>query len=98
MAVLVVWHDVELFAPIGGVTVADEPELLEDVERSVDGRRDRGRVDVAAAIDELAAGDVAVGAGEDLDEGPSLGRPAQSTLAETIPNRRPGDGGDRHAG
>src|SRR5260221_14768959 len=31
MAVLVVRHDVELFAAIGSVTVADEPELLEDV-------------------------------------------------------------------
>src|SRR5207237_8773127 len=38
MAVLVVRHDVELLATVGGMAVADEAELLEDVERSVGGR------------------------------------------------------------
>ncbi len=83
-------QDVELLAPIGGVAVAEQTELLEDVERPIDGRRDRARIDLAAALDELGAGHVTVGPGEDLDEGPSLGRPTKPARPQTIPDTRPG--------
>ena len=75
--------------PVGCVAVADEADLLEHVERSVDGRRDRRRVDRAAALDELGAGHVAVGLGQHLEERPTLWRPAQAPLMERLADRRP---------
>ncbi len=91
-----VGQDVELLAAVGGVAVAEQAELLEDVERPIHGRRDRARVDLAAALDELGAGDVTVGPGEDLDQGPALGRPAQAARPQTIPDTGPwGIGGGR---
>ena len=80
VAVLVVGEDVELLATVGAVAVADEAELLEDVERPVDGRGDCRRVEISAAIDELAARDVTRRLREDLDERPPLRRPAQAAL------------------
>src|ERR1051325_9309100 len=55
VAVLHRRHDVKLFAPIGAVAVADEAEPFEDVERPIDGRGDRLRVDLAAPLDQLGA-------------------------------------------
>jgi hypothetical protein len=52
--------DVELLAPVGAVAVAEQAEPFEDVERAIDGRRDRRRVDLPAALDELGPRDVAV--------------------------------------
>ena len=46
-------QDVELLAAVGAVAVAQQAELLEDVERSIDGRGDRPGVDRPAALDEL---------------------------------------------
>jgi len=85
-------QDVELLAPIGSMAVADHAELLEDVERSVDGRRDRVRIARATTVDELRPGDVAVDLGQHLDEDPPLGRPAQSLGTKLI-----GDAGPRAA-
>ena len=53
-------QDVELLPPVGGMAVDEQPELLEDVERPVDGRGDRARVDLAAALDQLGTRDVAI--------------------------------------
>ncbi len=72
-----------------------EAELLEDVKRAVDGRRDGRRVDLAAALDQLRAGHVAVGPRQDLDERPSLRRPAQPAGAQPIADIRPGGGRGR---
>src|SRR3954452_13255127 len=47
-----------LLAPVGGVAVSEIPELLEDVERTVDRRGRRIRIAGAAAVDELGRGDV----------------------------------------
>jgi hypothetical protein len=72
-------EDVELFAAVRAVSVADEPELLEHVQRPVDGRRDRRRVDFSTAFQELAAGHVAALGGhprQHLDEEEPLWRPA----------------------
>ena len=82
-------QDVELLAPVGPVAVADQPELLEDVEGPVDRRRRRLRVDLAAALDELAAGDVPVRPRQDVDERPALRRPAQTALVEALAEVRP---------
>ena len=54
-------QDMELLATVHAVAVADEPQGLENVERSIDGGRRRRRVDLTAALDQLGAGDVAVG-------------------------------------
>ena len=77
-------QDVELLAAVGAMAVADQTELLENVQRPVDRRRRRLRVDLAAALDELAAGDMAVGLRQDVDERPALGRPPQAALMETL--------------
>lgn len=82
--------DMELLATIGAVTVPHQAELLEDVERAIDRRRDAGRVAGAAALHEIGAGDVAVGLGEHLDHRSSLRRPAQAAFAQAIADGVPG--------
>src|SRR5512143_1366233 len=74
--------DVELLAPLASVAVADEPDLLEHVERPVHGRRGRRRVDRPAALDQVRARDVAVNSGQDLEQDAPLRRPAQPARAE----------------
>ena len=68
VAVLGRRQDVKLLPPVRAVTMAQDAQLFQDVERSVDGRGDRVRVELAAALDQLHAGDVAVGPRQDLDE------------------------------
>jgi hypothetical protein len=75
-------EDVVLLATRGTVAVADDPELLENVQRPVDRRGDRGRVALPAALHQLGAGDVALGLRQDLDERAALGRPAEPAVAE----------------
>ena len=53
-------QDVELLAAVRGMAVAHQPEVLQDVEGAIDGRGDRGRIEVAAPVDELAACHVTV--------------------------------------
>ena len=77
-------QDVELLAAVGAVAVAEDAELLEDVERPVDGRGDRVRVELPAALDQLGAGHMAVGPRQDLDEDASLRRPAQAARAQPV--------------
>ena len=77
-------EDVEFLAAIGAVAVADDPELLEDVERPLDGRGDGVRRKRATAFDELRAGDVAIDLGEHLDEDPTLRGPAQAAGTELV--------------
>jgi hypothetical protein len=74
-------QDVELLATVCPVAVTDDAELLENVERPIDGRWDRVRIEGPAAIDQLRAGHVAVGVGKYLDEDPPLRGPAQTTGA-----------------
>jgi len=92
MPMLVAWPDVELLPPIGPVPVADEPELLEDVERPVDGGRDGRRVDRTAALDQLGAGDVAIRLGEHVDHRPALRCPAHPSRPEAVRHGGPGVG------
>jgi hypothetical protein len=53
-------QDVELLATVGAVAVPDQAQLLEDVERSIDGGWGGGRVDGPTALDELGPGDMSV--------------------------------------
>ena len=76
MSVLGCRQDVKLFVSAGPVAVTQHAQLLEHVERPIHGRGDRVRVDLSAPLHELGAGHVTVGPGEDLDQGPALGRPA----------------------
>ena len=98
VAVLGRRQDVELLAPIGAVAVADDAELLEDVERAVDGGGDRARVDRPTALDQLGPGHVAVGRGEDLDEDAPLRRPAQAASAEALRDGLPAGRERRRSG
>ena len=82
-------QDVELLAAVGAVAVAQQAELLEDVERSIDRRGDRPGIDRPAALDELGPGDMAVGLRQDLDERPPLWRPAQAAGAKPVAHVAP---------
>ena len=82
-------QDVELLAPVRIVAVTHEAELLEHVERPVHRRRDGRPIARSASLDEIGAGDVAVGPRKDLDHGPALRRPAQTATAKLITNRAP---------
>ena len=97
MAVVGGRQHVELLAPVHAVVVAEIAETLEDVERPVDGRRGRGRVELAAALDELRAGHVAVAAAQHLDQRPALRRPAQAGRMEAVADLVPGRGDRRRA-
>ncbi len=90
VAVLGDGRDVELLLPVRAVAVPDEAEFLEDGQGSVDRRRDRRRVDGAAAFDELGAGDVTPRRSKDLDEGAALGGPAEPPRPELLANLGPG--------
>ncbi len=83
-------QDMELLAAVRAVAVPDEADGLEDVERPVHGRRGRRRVDGPAALDELSAGHVAVGPGQDVDERAPLGCPAEPAAAQQVVGLGPG--------
>ena len=85
-------QDVEFLAAVRAVAVAEQAELLEHVERPVDGRGDGPGIDRPAAFDQLGARHVAVGASEDVDEDPSLRRPAEAASVELVADIGPGDG------
>jgi hypothetical protein len=87
--VLLLRQDVELLAPVGGVPVTDQPELLEHVERPIHGGRDGRGLPGATPFDELCAGDVAVGLGQRLDDRPALRSPAQPALAQPLVDGAP---------
>ena len=89
VAVVGARQDVELLAAGRRVAVPDVAQLLEDVERPVDGRRRRVRVALAAALDQLAAGDVAVGRLEDVEDQAPLRRPAQAARAQVVADPAP---------
>jgi hypothetical protein len=82
-------QDVELLAAVGAVAVAEQSQLFEDIERAVDGRRDRRRIDLPATFDELGPRDVAVRPRQHLDEGPPLRGPTQAARPEMLANVRP---------
>jgi len=92
VAVLLLRSHVELLPAIGSMTVAHEPDLLEDIERAVDGGRNGRWVDGATALDQLGAGNVPTRGGQDRDHRPALRRPAQSPIAQPLPHARPGFG------
>lgn len=90
VAVLAGRQDVVLLATVRTVKMPDEPELLEDVQRSVHRGGGRRRVDPPAAFDELGPGDVAVGRRERLDDRPALrGRP-EAASAKAVGDLGPG--------
>ena len=82
-------QDVELFATVRAMAVADDPELLEDVEGPIDGRGDRVRVARTTPVDELGTGHMAVDLGQDLDEDPPLRASSAAPWREAGPGYRP---------
>jgi hypothetical protein len=60
--------DVELLAPVATVRVADDAEVFEDAQCSIDRRGRRTGIDFPASFDELAAGDVTVSPCQDVEE------------------------------
>jgi hypothetical protein len=67
----------ELLSAVRAVAVPDHPEVLEHVERPVDGGWDRVRIACATPLDEVGAGHVTVDLRQHLNEDPPLRRPPQ---------------------
>ena len=83
-------QDVELLPTADPVTVTHEAKSLKDVQGPIHRGRRRGGIQFPAAFHELGAGDVPVGLGQDLDEGPPLRCPAQAPRSKAVMNGRPG--------
>ncbi len=90
MTMLGVRSDVKLLAAFGAMGMADHPQLLEDTQGAVDGRRRGGRVAGPATLHELGARDVPIRRFQDLEDEASLWRPAQAEPADVIANLAPG--------
>lgn len=92
VTVLLTRSHVELLPAIGPVTVAHEPDLLEDMERAVHRGRNGRWVHRATALHQLGAGNVPTRGGQDRDHRPALRRPAHTPIAQPLPHARPGFG------
>lgn len=92
VTMLRLWQDVEFFAPVCPMAVAEDTKILQHVQGAIHGGRDRAWIQLAAAFHELGARDVTIGARQDLDEDPALWRPAQTTCPQTIGDSGPGRG------
>ena len=89
VAMLRLWQDMEFFAPVSPMTVAEEAKILQHVQGSIHGRRDRAWIQLSTALHELGARDVTIGARQNLDEDPALWRPAQPAGPKPFANMRP---------
>lgn len=89
VAVLDERQDVELLAAVGPVTVAQDTEVLEDIQGPIDRRWDGAGVQCPAALDELGARHVTIGLSEDLDQDPALRGPAQAAGTEAVRDTGP---------
>lgn len=85
------WQHVEFLPAVNAVAVTDEAQSLQNVQGAVDGGRRGGRIDLAAALHELRAGDVPIRPGQDLHKRAALRGPAQAARPETLTDGRPGD-------
>jgi len=83
--------NVEFLVPVGAMVVPYDAQFLQDVERAVDGRRRRRRVDCAAPFDQLGARDVPIGLLEHVEEDAALERPAQAAGVQAIAHVGPCD-------
>ena len=81
---LVTGPHVELLATVETVAVANEAELLQHVERAIDGRRRGRRVVRAASFDQLGGADVTRRGRQGVDDGATLARPPQAAMPEVI--------------
>ena len=79
MPVDVLGQDVVVLAAVRAMAMFDQPELLQHVQRSIDGGWGRGAVTFAATADQLSGSDVAPVFSQDIDQGASLRRPPQTT-------------------
>ena len=95
MAVLCLRQDMELFAPVGAVGVADQLQVFEDIQRAVHGRWRCLRVCRAAAIEKLRGGYVALGVGQDAYQETTLRCPPKTPRAQTVAGSRPCSRGSR---
>src|SRR6187397_306883 len=82
-------QDMELLPSVGAMAMTHESDVLENVERAVDGRRGRARIQGAATFDELRASDVAVRRGQDVDDRLALGRPSKAAAPQHLADRLP---------
>ena len=90
MSVVGIWQDVIFLAAVRAMSVSDEAQILEHIERPIHGGGRRRRVGRAASIEQLGTRHVALALGQDVDEGPPLWRPAHAPLVQALPNRVPG--------
>jgi hypothetical protein len=88
-------QDVEFLASVRCVAVTHHADLLEDVERPIDRRRDGRGVHLATSLDQLGTGHMSGGPGQDIEEDPALGRPTQPAVVQAVPHRNPARGVSR---
>jgi hypothetical protein len=86
-------QDVVFLSAVRSVAMPDQADLLENVEGAIDRRRYRLRVELAAALDQVGSGDVAVDAGKDLDQQAPLRSPAKTARPKPLRDSRPWVGG-----
>ena len=82
-------QDVVFLSPVRSVAMTDQADLLENVEGAINRRRYGLRVELAAALDQVGPGDVAVDAGKDLDQQAPLRRPAKAARPKPLRDDRP---------
>lgn len=82
-------QDVEFLATVGAVAVAEHAQVLKDTKRAVDRGWDGPRIQVPTAVHELSPGHMTIGSGQDVNQDPSLGCPAQTSRTEAIRHPSP---------
>lgn len=81
--------DVELLATGRRMAMAEVAELFEDAERPIHRRWRRVGIALAAALDELAPGDMTLGRFKHFEDEPALGRPAQTARPNLVADLNP---------
>lgn len=84
MTVLVGRPNVVLLAAAGAVAMPDQPELLEHVERPIDGRRHTPTIERSASLDDRRTREMTVARSQHLDDAAALRSPSQPTTAELV--------------
>jgi hypothetical protein len=89
MSVLGLGKNVEFLPTIDAMAMSHEADLLQDVERPVDGRWGRLRIELPAALQQLPGGHMTGPIPENLQHEPALWRGAHAAGAELAARRVP---------
>lgn len=79
--------DVEFFAPVAAVCVPDDPQVFQNAQGPIDRRGRRFRIERPAALDKFASRHVTVSLREDVEQHPTLRRPAKAVSTQVVADR-----------